>query len=197
MASKKTVQLTQLSILAALIVVLQLMSYNIKIGTFNLSLVLIPLVIGGVMFGPVAGAILGSLFSAVVIVGCVTGMDAGGNILWNVNPWLTVLVCLVKGTAAGFVGGAVAKLFRKKTNVPFLGVLTAALAVPIVNTGLFVLGMWFLFRETLVAWAGGQEVVSYVFLTLIGVNFLIELGLNLVLSPTTERIITAVRRGIR
>ncbi len=197
MASKKTVQLTQLSILAALIVVLQLMSYNIKIGTFNLSLVLIPLVIGGVMFGPLAGAILGSLFSAVVIVGCVTGMDAGGNILWNVNPWLTVLVCLVKGTTAGFVGGAVAKLFSKKTNVPFLGVLIAALAVPIVNTGLFVLGMWFLFRETLVAWAGGQEVVSYVFLTLIGVNFLIELGLNLVLSPTTERIITAVRRGIR
>lgn len=196
MASKKTVRLTQLSILAALIVVLQLISYGVKIGTFNLSLVLIPLVIGGVLFGPRDGAVLGFVFGVVVTVACMFGWDIGGNVLWTVNPALTALVCLVKGTAAGFVGGAVARLFQH-VKKPFVGVVAAAVVVPIVNTGLFALGMWFLFRDTLTEWAGGQALVSYVFLGLIGINFLIEFALNLILSPMTERIITSVRIGMR
>ena len=196
MVSKKTVELAQLSVLAALIVVLQLLSYGIKIGAFNLSLVLIPLVVGGVLFGARSGAVLGFVFGVVVVICCISGMDVGGNILWNVNPWLTALVCLVKGTAAGFAGGAVAEIFRKE-NRPFVGVLVAAIVVPIIYTGLFVLGMWCFFRETLTVWAGGQELVSYVFLGLIGVNFLVEFAINLLLSPVTERIITAVRRSMR
>ncbi len=196
MVNQKTVRLTQLSILAALIVVLQLMSYSIKIGTFNLSLVLIPLVVGGALFGVRSGALLGFIFGVVVVICCITGMDVGGNVLWNVNPWLTALVCLFKGTAAGAAGGAVAQLFRGAKK-PFLGVIASAVVVPIVNTGIFVLGMWFLFRDTLTAWAGGQELVTYVFIGLIGVNFLFEFVLNLVLSPVTERIISAVRRTTR
>ncbi len=193
MVAKKTVRLAQLSILAALIVVLQLMSYGIKIGTFNLSLVLIPLVIGGVLFGVRSGALLGAVFSVIVIIGCISGMDVGGNVLWNVNPWLTGLVCLVKGVAAGAAGGAIAAAFRR-FGKPVAGVIVAAVAVPVVNTGLFTLAMWFLFRETLVAWAAGQDVVYYIFFGLIGVNFLLEFGLNVVLAPVTERIIAAVRR---
>lgn len=193
MVAKKTVRLAQLSILAALIVVLQLMSYGIKIGTFNLSLVLIPLVIGGVLFGVRSGALLGAVFSVVVIIGCISGMDVGGNVLWNVNPWLTALVCLVKGVAAGAAGGAIAAVFRR-FGKPVAGVIVAAVAVPVVNTGLFTLAMWFLFRETLIAWAAGQDVVYYIFFGLIGVNFLLEFGLNVVLAPVTERIIAAVRR---
>ncbi len=193
MVSKKTVRLTQLSILAALIVVLQLMSYGIKIGTFNLSLVLIPLVVGGVLFGVRSGAMLGLVFSVVVIIGCISGMDVGGNILWNVDPLLTALVCLVKGIAAGAAGAAVAALFRK-WGKPIVGVIAAAVTVPIVNTGLFTLAMWFLFRETLIRWAAGQDVVYYIFFGLIGTNFLIEFGLNVILAPITERIVTAVRR---
>lgn len=193
MVSKKTVRLTQLSLLAALIVVLQLMSYGIKIGTFNLSLVLIPLVVGGVLFGARSGAVLGLVFGAVVVIACISGMDVGGNILWNVNPLLTAAVCLVKGIAAGAAGGAVAALFRK-WGQPVVGVIAAAVTVPIVNTGLFTAAMWFLFRETLISWAAGQDVVYYVFFGLIGTNFLIEFGLNVVLAPVTERIIAAVRR---
>ena len=193
MASSKTLRLTQLSILAALIVVLQLISYGIKIGTFNLSLVLIPLVIGGVLFGPRAGALLGFVFGVITTIGCLSGMDLGGNVLWNASPWLTALVCLVKGTAAGALGGVVAAALQKAKR-PVLGVVLSAVVVPIVNTGIFCLAMWFLFHETLVAWAAGQDVVYYIFFGLIGINFLIEFGLNVVLSPMTERIVTAVRR---
>ena len=43
--SKKIIRMVQVAMLAAIIVVLQLLSYVIKIGTFNLSLVLIPIVV--------------------------------------------------------------------------------------------------------------------------------------------------------
>lgn len=193
MVSSKTLKLTQVALLAALVAVLQVVSYSIKIGTFNLSLVLIPIVVGGALFGAKTGALLGFVFGVVVTVGCVTGMDGGGNILWNVNPILTALTCLVKGTAAGFVGGVIATAMQRR-NEAFLGVLLSAIAVPIVNTGLFCGAMWFFFRPTLTEWAGGQNVATYIFLGLIGINFLIEFGINLILSPTCERIVQAIRK---
>ncbi len=193
MVSSKTLKLTQVALLAALVAVLQVVSYSIKIGTFNLSLVLIPIVVGGALFGAKTGALLGFVFGVVVTVGCVTGMDGGGNILWNVNPLLTALTCLVKGTAAGFVGGAIATALQRR-NEGFLGVLLSAIAVPIVNTGLFCGAMWFFFRPTLTEWAGGQDLATYVFIGLIGINFLIEFGINLILSPTCERIVQAIRK---
>lgn len=194
MANSKTLRLTQVSILAALVVVLQLISYGIKIGTFNLSLVLIPLVVGGALFGARTGALLGGVFGVVVTIGCITGMDVGGNILWNVNPLLTALVCLGKGIAAGAAGGLIATAFQKKQH-PVAGVIVSAVAVPVVNTGLFCAAMWFLFRHTLIAWAAGQDVVYYIFFGLIGINFLIEFLINIILSPMTERIVDAIRRS--
>lgn len=193
MVEKKTVKLTQISILAALVVVLQVLGYALPAGTFNLSLVLIPIVVGGVLFGASVGASLGAVFGLVVLIACIFGFDKGGNILWNVSPLLTALVCLGKGVAAGAAGGAVAALFRK-LKIPAVGIFAAAITVPVVNTGLFITALWLFFRETLIAWAGGQDVVYYVFIGLVGVNFLIELGLNLVLAPITKRIIMAVRR---
>jgi uncharacterized membrane protein len=194
MANEKNLRLTQVSILAALVVVLQFISYGIKIGTFNLSLVLIPIVVGGALFGARTGTLLGTVFGVVVTIGCISGMDIGGNILWNVNPLLTAAVCLIKGAAAGAVGGFVATILQKKHH-PFAGVLCSAIVVPVVNTGLFCLAMRFLFYDTLVSWAAGQNVVYYIFIGLIGINFLIEFGINLVLSPTCERIVCAVRRS--
>lgn len=193
MVSSKTLKLTQVALLAALVAVLQVVSYSIKIGTFNLSLVLIPIVVGGALFGAKTGALLGFVFGVVVTIGCVTGMDGGGNILWNVNPILTALTCLVKGTAAGFIGGAIATALQRR-NEGFLGVLLSAIVVPIVNTGLFCGAMWFFFRPTLTEWAGGQNLATYVFIGLIGINFLIEFGINLILSPTCERIVQVIRK---
>ncbi|MBR4949375.1 MAG: ECF transporter S component [Clostridia bacterium] len=192
MKKGRILRFTQIAILTALVVVLQLLSYVIKIGTFPLSLVLIPLVVGGALFGPRAGGFLGLVFGVVVTIGCITGFDVGGAILWNVNPFLTALVCLVKGAVAGFIGGLIATILQKKGH-SFLGVLLSAIVVPLVNTGLFTAAMWFLFKETLVSWAGGQNVVYYVFFGLIGINFVIEFVINLVLAPTSERIVNVIR----
>ena len=49
-------------------------------------------------------------------------------------------------------------------------------------------------RTSLVAWAAGADLVYYVFVTLTGVNFLVEFGVNAVLSAAIARIVKAVTK---
>ena len=107
------------------------------------------------------------------------------------------LICFVKGIAAGFVPAVLYSTVRgKKETVgggrKYVSALVAALSAPIVNTGLFVVGMFLLFKDTLYAWAGGTDVATYVIVGLAGVNFIVELAINVVLSPAIVRIVDVV-----
>ncbi len=195
-SQQNLVRMVQVAILMAIIVVLQLLSYIIKIGTFNLSLVLVPIIVGAILYGPKTGAFLGGVFGVVVVVCCATGMDAGGAILWNANPFLTAAICLIKGAAAGFVAGLIAAAF-KNTKAPFVGMFLAAIAAPIANTGLFLLGLSTCFYDILVSWAGGSNVLYYILFGLVGINFIIEFAVNLILSPAIATIVKAVRKNTR
>ena len=105
-----------LAVLVALVVVLQVMSTLIgRLGGTPLSLVLIPVVLGAVMLGPLAGTLLGFIFGVVVAVCGVTGFDGWTFLLFTEQPVLTVLLCLVKGTAAGAAAGLLNKLIARKT----------------------------------------------------------------------------------
>lgn len=99
----KTRRLAGLALFTAIVVVLQLLGSFIKVGPFAVSLVLIPIVVGAAVYGVSAGAWLGFVFGVVVTIAVVTGADAGGYIMFSARPVMTVLVCLIKGTAAGLV----------------------------------------------------------------------------------------------
>ena len=182
----KTRRLAGLALFTAIVVVLQLLGSFIKVGPFAVSLVLIPIVVGAAVYGVSAGAWL-------VTIAVVTGADQGGYIMFSARPVMTVLVCLIKGTAAGYVAGLLYRAIGKKH--PLAGVIVAAAAAPVVNTGLFVLAMVLFYQPQLQAWAGGTAVATYVVTGLVGVNFLLELGVNLVLSPTITRLIAAGKKG--
>jgi len=62
----------------------------------------------------------------------------------------------------------------------------------VVNTGLFVCGMLLFFKDTLYAWAGGTEVLTYILLGLAGLNFLVEFLINIILTPAIVRIVDVV-----
>ena len=198
--SKKDVLRTvELALLIALVVVLQIISALIPpiAGMVSITLTLIPVVVGGILLGKRSGAILGLAFGVIVLINCMTALDPGGNILWNSNPFFTAIICLVKGTAAGFVPVALYELIRQKSDKSgrvFVATLVAALTAPIVNTSLFVAGMFLLFKNTLYAWAGGTNVVTYILVGLAGVNFLVEFTINIIFTPAIVRISGAVGR---
>lgn len=189
MSTKKTKDVAILGMFGAITVVLQLLSYAVKIGTFNLSLVLIPIVLVAVLYGPQKGAIIGAVFGVIVTLASATGLDLGGNVLFLSSPILTTLVCIGKGVFAGFLAGLIAHPLKSK-NV-YLAVILAAVIAPLTNTGLFVLSMFAFFRDTLTVWANGTDVVYYAIVGLIGINFVIELIINLVLSPVVLRVTKA------
>ena len=188
---KKTKALVGMAIFTALVVVLQHMAGIIKIGPFSPSLVLIPMVIGAAVYGVKTGAWLGLVFGIVVLIGCITGTDMGGNAMWVFNPAVTAVICIGKGVAAGLLSGLTYRALQHKNQL--LATVAAAIVCPVVNTGLFCIGAVAVFRPILEQWAGGADLVSHVFMGLIGVNFLVEMGINVVLSPVVVRILHAVK----
>ena len=125
----KTRRLAGLALFTAIVVVLQLLGSFIKVGPFAVSLVLIPIVVGAAVYGVSAGAWLGFVFGVVVTIAVVTGADQGGYIMFSARPVMTVLVCLIKGTAAGYVAGLLYRAIGKKH--PLAGVIVAAAAAAV------------------------------------------------------------------
>lgn len=187
----KIYKLVGTSILAAIIVVLQVVTTYFPTKPFSITLALIPIIIGAAVFDEYVGAILGGVFSIVVIIMCVIGADVGGAMVWNTNPFLCILVCMLKGVAAGYVSGLLYRLVSKKNAI--LATVVAGIAAPIVNTGIFLLGLSVCFRPLLFAWAGDNDVIFYVLFVLTGLNFLVEMGVNMVAAPIIVRILKALK----
>ena len=184
MAKKKfsTRKLTGLAILTALVVILQFLP--IKGPFFLITLTLIPIVIGSALYGAFAGAWLGFIFGVTVLL----SGDAAAFLTINIPG--TIATVLVKGTLAGLAAGLVYKLASKVNR--YFGVICAALVAPVVNTGIFLLGCRLFFMDTVNGWAaasGYENVGAYMILSLVGINFLIELGVDLVCSPVILRLI--------
>ena len=192
-AQEKTRRLTGLALLTAIIIVLQVVASFVKFGPFSITLALAPIIIGAALYGASAGARLGGVFGVVVFIACVAGWDVGGNILFTANPFLTCVLCIVKGALAGLVAGVVFRGLELRS--PMAASIVAGIVCPVVNTGIFCLGLSLFFHDTLVAWAGGTDLIYYIIFGLTGVNFVLELAINLVLSTVIVRVVSARKRA--
>lgn len=192
--SNKTFRLVGLGILTAIIIVLQIVTTFFPTKPFAITLALIPIIIGAAFYGAGAGAYLGGVFSVVVILMCVFGADVGGAMIWNASPFLCILVCMLKGVGAGFFAGIVYRTLSKKSSV--LGAVAAGIVSPVVNTGIFLAGLFLFFKPVLEEWAGGTDIVYYALITMTGINFLVELGVNIIVSPVIVRVTKAVKNKI-
>ena len=188
-ASAKTQRLTGLALMTGIIIVLQIVASFIKFGPFTITLALAPIIIGAALYGAGAGAYLGGVFGVVVFIACVAGWDMGGNILCTARPLVTLILCVVKGALAGLAAGAVYRALAQRS--PMAGSILAGIMCPVVNTGIFCLGLAGFYYDTLVAWAGGTALVYYVITVLVGLNFLLEMAINLVLSSVIVRVVKA------
>ncbi len=188
-----TRRLTGLAIFTAIIVVLQVLCTFIRFGPFSITLALAPIIIGTAMYGKGAGAYLGGVFGAVVLVTGILGWDGGTvMLLMGMNPAACILICLGKGIAAGWLAGLCYELIAKRNDK--LGVLVSGIVCPIVNTGLFIVGMLVFYFDTLSGWAGGQNLLLYIIVGLTGINFLVELAVNILLSSGITQIIRAGKK---
>ena len=179
------------AILAAIVALLT--AYvAIPIGAFTITLSLVPIIIGAIIYGPRAGAVLGGVFGAIVSIMVVTG--AAGILsftMFQARPFITLFLCMLKGIAAGFVSGVIYSAL-KKAKQSKIGVILSAIACPIVNTGLFVGGL-FVFYYGIIADFAAQSnfagAISFVFIGIVGINFIVEFVVNVALIPLVVRLI--------
>lgn len=176
---KKMVMITILSVLA---IVLQLFSNYVQFGPVSITLSLIPIVVGAILYGPLCGFIIGAATGLIVFVA-----PATIALFWPNGVFLTFLVCVLKMGIAGFVSGLLYKLLSNKNKE--LAVTLSSIIVPLVNTGLFAFAAYFFYYDLIASFApSGQNVVVYLFLGFIGFNFIIEFFVNSILSPVVLRL---------
>lgn len=197
---QKILKLVQLALLSAIIVVLQLY-INIPLpGSLTLSLVLVPIVVGAILLGPASGAFLGGVFGLVVSILVVTGRAGElSTMMFTEAPVLTIAICMLKGIGAGLGAGLIAKACGKRD---FLGALLSAAAAPLINSGIFVLGLLLGFQDVLSRFAEmigytGTSLIVFTLVVLVGLNFVVEFVANVVLSPAITRIVKTVRKTTR
>ena len=192
-------RITGLAILLALVIVLQVFGSYFKIGATSLSFVLVPIVLAGILYGAIAGGIVGLAFGIVVLIQGAMGVDPFTLVLLEDHLVWTVLLCVVKGTAAGVVSGLLYKWIAKKNS--YVGVFVAAAAAPIVNTGLFILGSLAFLQDSLAPMAagyeGGKTVIYVLSIGCAGINFLVEFIINLVLAPSIHTVCRIVGKRMK
>lgn len=184
-SADKTKTVVGLGLLTAIVVVLQALAIGIRFGVFNITLVLVPIIVGAALYGWKAGAWLGFVFGVVVLF-----TDAGAFLAINIPG--TIVTCILKGVLAGLCVGLVYKVLENVNR--YVAVIVSAVVAPVVNTGVFLLGCSVFFLDTIKQWAEGagfENAWIYMITSFVGINFIVELAINFVLSSAIGIILKA------
>lgn len=177
-------KLTLAALLTAVVVVLALLGTVIRFGVFNVNLALVPIVIGAALLGVWYGAWFGLVNAAVIL------LSGDAAPFMAVSVFGTVVTVIAKGVLAGLCSGLVYRFMEKYNK--YAAVVLAALVCPIVNTGIFLIGCRIFFWDTIAQWgaaSGTSSTFTYAIVGLVGVNFLIEVAINVILAPAIARIL--------
>ena len=187
---EQTKKLVLTALLTAIVALLSYFGGFIKIGGLaSISLTLIPVVLGAALCGPWVGTFLG------FISGLFFLFNPADSSFWlNISPLGTIFTVLLKGALCGLCAGLVYMLLEKVNR--YFAVIVSAIVCPVVNTGIFLIGCRLFFWDTVVQGAAdeGKSVIAYLLVAFVGLNFVFELIVNIVLSPAILRIINIRKR---
>lgn len=187
--------LTQLSLLVAIEVVMKTIGLgSVPVGPLYMSFLTVPIAVGAIVLGPLAGMILGGVFGFVSFLDAIKGASVMTSNLLAVSPLHTFVLCfgmrVLMGVCVGLVYQGMAKLCRKSTVNCFV----ASLSAPLLNTLFFMGYIVLAFYQTpyiqgLVEARGAAGPVMFVVL-LVGVQGVVEAAVCSIVG-------TAVAGGVK
>lgn len=155
--SKKVHQITLTAILAAIIVLMAFTPLGyLRLGVVSITFLTIPVVVGGMVLGPLHGGILGAVFGLTSLAQCFMG-DVFGASLFALNPAGTVAACLIPRILIGVVAGVLFPALRRLDKAGIVSFVLTAIAGALTNTVLFV-GMVIAFFQN--SYFGGSPVLE-------------------------------------
>lgn len=187
--NKKISKITGIGIFMCLVVVLQLLSNYVTFGPVSITLALIPIVVGSIIYGPYAGFLLG-VFCGITVFFAPSTMA----LFWPYGIVKTFILCILKTGIAGLCSGYIFKLISNKNKK--LAAVLSSISVPIINTGLFAIAAYILYIDLLnTLCPEGQTTLIYLLVGFIGFNFIIEFFVNSILSPIVYRVINIFKEN--
>ena len=84
-----TQKLAGTAVLVAIIIILQVAFGAIQIGPFTITLTMVPIIIGAILYGPYTGALLGAVFGVVVCIQVVSTMNRSRKAYSPALTWRT------------------------------------------------------------------------------------------------------------
>lgn len=171
--------LTQLALLVAIEFAMRALGLGtVPMGPLVMSFLTLPIAVGAIVIGPLAGLVLGGVFGVLSLTDAIAGRSAMTNFFFAIDPVNTVILCvgmrMLMGLCCGFVFKAVRKLDRKGT----WSYLVGAISAPLLNT-LFFMGYICLvfyrcdYVQNLVTTLGAANPIMFVVLV-VGVQGLVE-----------------------
>ncbi len=172
-ANQKTTRMVQIALLAGLEVLLAFTPLGyVPIGPVRATTIHIPVIIGGILLGPGAGALLGGVFGCTsILINTLTPTptsfvftpfysvgDASGN-LWS------LVIALVPRILIGVAAALVYRLVTRLWHQPFAASAIAGLCGSMVNTILVMGGIYLFFGP---AYAAARGIAYSTLIAVIG-----------------------------
>lgn len=186
-----------LGILIALVIVLQLFASAIPMFGVTINFSLIPIALAGILLGWLGGAIVGLTCGLVVFITmAVLAGEPSTAFFFQTQPAILTAMCILKTTVAGIVSGLVFKALKNKNA--HLATIVSALIIPIINTGIYMLGI-VLMKESAAQFMGlntsSAGVVFSVVFGLIWLNFVLEIAITAIFTPAVHRVLKVIGKN--
>ena len=191
--------LTQIALLVAIEMVMKTIGLgSVPIGPLYMSFLTVPIAVGAIVLGPLAGVILGGVFGFVSFMDAIKGASIMTSNLLAVSPVHTFVLCLGTRVLMGACVGFVYQGMKRICKNSMVNCFVTSLSAPLLNT-LFFMGYIVLafyhteYIQGLVSAKGAGNPVMFVVL-LVGVQGLIE---ALVCSVTGTAVAGGVKKALR
>ena len=197
-----------LALFTAIVFVLGLTPLGmVPLGLIKATTLHIPVIIGCLLLGPRYGAVLGAMFG---LVSFLSNTMSPAVLSFAFTPLvpvpgtpngspLSLVICFVPrilvGVVPWFVYRGLQKLMKESCRGKILSMAIAGASGAILNTGLVMSLIYFLFRDAYASVNGiPVEAVAGVVLGVVGTNGVAETALAAVLTPAIGKILLSLKR---
>lgn len=159
---------------------------SIPVGPLVMTFTMIPIAVGAMLLGPLAGTILGAFYGLLSLYDAITGKSLMTAAFFAVSPFMTGLLCIGTRALVGYLTGLLFRVFQKIDRHRIWSYFAGGLLAPMLNTicfmGFIVLFFYHTeFVQNLAAKKGAVNPLMFVVLV-VGVQGLIEWATGLVIG---------------
>lgn len=188
--------LTQMALLVAIELAMRAIGLGaVPVGPLNMSFLTLPIAVGAMVIGPLAGLVLGGVFGVLSLTDAISGRSAMTAAFFAVSPIHTVILCIVMRMLMGLCCGLLFAAAKRVDRKRLWSYLAGALSAPLLNTLFFMGYICIVFYnceyvQNLVSQMGAANPVMFVIL-LVGIQGLAEAAVCGILGSIVGKAVDA------